>query len=81
MLSSWVICMKNCPMLIATRTYTPCDDNLRKYVFSHLVFATKFTMPPTAHIVKGSFATFQLMINVLKIILHELEEDTPLANN
>jgi hypothetical protein len=71
--------MKKCPMLIATHVYTLRDDKLGEYVFSNLVFTSKFTMPPTAHIVKGSFATFQLKMNVLKRILHELEEDTPLG--
>ncbi len=52
--------MKICPMLITTHVYTLRDDKLGEYVFPHLVFASKFTMPPTAHIVKGSFATFQL---------------------
>jgi hypothetical protein len=65
--------MKICPMLITTHVYILRDDKLGEYVFPHLVFASKFIMPPTAHIVKESFATFQLKINVLKIILHELE--------
>ncbi len=65
--------------VITTHAYTFHDDKLGKYVFSHLVFISKFTMPPTAHIMKGNFATFQLKINILKIILHELEEDTPLG--
>jgi CRISPR/Cas system endoribonuclease Cas6 (RAMP superfamily) len=56
-------------------TYTFNDHKPKKYVFSHLVLASKFTMLPIAHKVKGSFATSALNIDVSNIILNTLQED------
>jgi hypothetical protein len=39
------------------------------------VLASKFTMLPIAHKVKGSFATSALNIDVSNIILNTLQED------
>jgi hypothetical protein len=56
-------------------TYTFNDDNPKEYVFSHLVLAFKFTMLPTTHKVKNSFANFALNIDGSNIMLNALQEN------
>jgi hypothetical protein len=45
--------------------YTLCDDKLVAFVFSHLILASKISMPPITHVVKGNYATYELMNVVL----------------
>jgi hypothetical protein len=52
-----------------SRSYTLCDDKLATFVFSHLILASKFFMPPTLHVVKGNYATYELTHDVEKVIL------------
>jgi hypothetical protein len=42
-------------------------------VFSHFILASKFSLPPTSHMVKGNYATYELKDDVTKIILEALE--------
>jgi hypothetical protein len=43
------------------------------YVFSHLVLASKFSLPPTLHSVKGKYVTYELTHEVAYVILDALE--------
>jgi hypothetical protein len=39
-----------------------------------MLLASKFTIPPIVHIVKGNFSTYELKVNVLEIIMGALEK-------
>jgi len=54
-------------------SYTLCDDKLIAFVFSHLILASKFSMPPTLHVVKRNYATYELTHDVEKVILQALD--------
>jgi hypothetical protein len=56
---------KLCPSNIF---YYLLEDSPPMYVYSHLVVASKFVLPPTTHVVKGSLCTYELFANVLTII-------------
>jgi hypothetical protein len=43
-------------------------------VFSHLILASKFSMPPTCHVVKGDDATYEFTQVVTEVILEALED-------
>lgn len=73
MLSYDNIGMKNYNVLVATLIFFR-NDKPKTFVFSHLVLASKFIMPPTAHTMKGIGSSFELKPNVLKIILNATEE-------
>ncbi len=45
---------------LGSRTYYFNDNGQLAYVYSHIVCASKFAMPPTLHIVKGNYPTFEL---------------------
>jgi len=55
-------------------TYWLRDDKPQSYVFSHLVIASKFSMAPTAHAVKGCFKSYELKEDVLNIIVNVVLE-------
>jgi hypothetical protein len=38
-----------------------------------LVLASKFSMPPTSHVVKGNYATYELTDEVIGVILEASE--------
>jgi hypothetical protein len=57
-----------------SRTYWLRDDRPQSFVFSHLVIASKFSMVPTAHSVKGSFGSYEVKEDVLNIILNAVLE-------
>jgi hypothetical protein len=42
-------------------------------VSSHLILAPKYYLSPTSHMVKGSYATYELNDDVIEIILEALE--------
>jgi hypothetical protein len=44
---------------LGSLTYYFNDDAQPAYVYSNLVCATKFIMPPTSHNVRGNYATFE----------------------
>ncbi len=56
---------KICP---GNKFYYLLEDSPPMYVYSHLVVASKFLLPPTTHVVKGSLCTNELSANVLAII-------------
>jgi hypothetical protein len=49
------------------------EDFPPTFVFSHLIVASKFRMPLTAHTMRGSNVTFELTPDVIGIIQHRLE--------
>jgi hypothetical protein len=54
-------------------SYLLRDDKSLAYVFSHLILASKFPMPPTSHIVKGRYVSYKLSMEVVDIISNALE--------
>jgi hypothetical protein len=64
-------CVRILVLAIAARElfYTLCDDKHVAFVFSHLILASKISMPPTLHVVKENFATYELTHDVEKVIL------------
>lgn len=44
------------------------------YVYSHIVCASKFVMPPTSHSVKGNHPTYELLNETLQLIKKTLED-------
>jgi hypothetical protein len=59
---------------IGNITYFFNDDAQPAYIYSHLVCAAKFTMPPTSHNVKGNYLTFELPNDILQLIEKALED-------
>jgi hypothetical protein len=43
-----------------SRTYFLKDDKLIAYVFLHPILASKFSMPPTCHTIKGKYTSYEL---------------------
>ncbi len=43
-------------------------------MFSHLVLASTFSIPPTTHAMKGNYATYEHINEVVDIILRTLED-------
>jgi hypothetical protein len=58
---------------LGTRYYFN-DEVEPAYIYSHLVCASKFTMPPTSHNIHGSYPTFELLIETLQLIEEALED-------
>jgi hypothetical protein len=56
-----------------SHSYTLRDDKPLAFLFSHLILASKFSMPPTLHVVKGNYATYELTHDVEEVILEALE--------
>lgn len=54
-------------------SYTLCDDQPATFVFSHLILAWNFSMSPTTHVAKGSYATYELTYGVSEVILEAIE--------
>jgi hypothetical protein len=50
-----------------------CEDFPPTFVFSHLIIASKFNVPPIAHNVRGSNVIYELTIDVMGIIQNGLE--------
>jgi len=50
-----------------SHSYTFCDDKLVAFLFSHLILASKKFMPPITHVVKGNYATYELINVILKV--------------
>jgi hypothetical protein len=51
-----------------SKTYYFNDSGQPTYVYSHIVCASKFVMPPTSHIVKGNYPTFELPNDTFQLI-------------
>jgi hypothetical protein len=45
---------------INSRTYLLRDDKHVAYVFSNLILASKFSMPPTCHTFNGKYTSYEL---------------------
>jgi hypothetical protein len=56
-----------------SHSYTPCDDKVVAFVFFHLILASKFSMPPTLHVVKGKYDTYDLTHDVQKVTLEAFD--------
>ncbi len=52
-----------------SRTYLLRDDRPFAYVHSHAILLSGFSMPPTAHSVKGNFASYELRVHILNSII------------
>ncbi len=50
-----------------------CTLSLRAFVYSHLIIASKFRMPPTTHNVKGFNATYEPTSKMMGIIQQGIE--------
>jgi hypothetical protein len=51
-----------------SRSYFLSTNKPQAYLFAHLVLASKFSMPPTQHVVKGSHVIYELRHDVLCLI-------------
>jgi hypothetical protein len=54
---------------VESHSYILQNDQPLAFMFSHLIFALKFSLPPTSHMVKGSYTTYELKDYVIEIIL------------
>jgi hypothetical protein len=50
------------------------DDKPIAYVYSHLVFAFKSSLPFTTHAMKGNYASYELDGNVINLIYEALDQ-------
>jgi hypothetical protein len=57
----WKIALEN-------RSYYLLKNSCPTFVYSHLIVAYKFPMPPTTHVVRGSLSTSELFTKVLGFI-------------
>jgi hypothetical protein len=55
-------------------TYILRNDKPVAHVYSHLVLASKFFLPPTAHGIKGSYASYELDGYVINIIFDTFDQ-------
>jgi hypothetical protein len=53
---------------VSSKSYYLLENSLPAFVYSHLIMASKFPMPPTMHFVKGLLSTYELSTEVLEII-------------
>jgi hypothetical protein len=51
-----------------SRSYYLLEDSPLAFVYSHLIVASKFFMPPITHFVRGSLSAYELSTKVLGII-------------
>jgi len=51
-----------------SRTYYFHDDAEPTYIYSHLVCASKSTMPPISYNIHWSYATFELLVETFRLI-------------
>jgi hypothetical protein len=59
---------------LGNKSYYFNDEANSAYIYSHLVCASKFAMPPTSHNVHGSYPTFELQNETLQLIEETLED-------
>jgi hypothetical protein len=55
-------------------TYLFNDDSEPTYMYSHLVCALKFIMPPTSHNIRGNYLSFELPTKTCQLIEETLED-------
>jgi hypothetical protein len=66
---NWVIqCVWYERLQPSSRLYILLKDSTPTFVFSHLIVASKFKMPPTTHSVRGSNVIYELTVDVIGII-------------
>jgi len=58
---------------MCSHTYIVRDDKPLTYIYSHLIVACMFVMPPIMHFVKGNFASYELRLEVLDYIIDAIE--------
>ena len=51
-----------------SRSYYLLDDAPVVYQYSHLVVASKFSIPPTTHFMKGRYRTYESTLEIADII-------------
>ncbi len=56
------------------RTYLLKDDKPFAYVFSHLVLAFEFSLPPTTHMVKRTYAAYELSNDAISVIMVAIKD-------
>jgi hypothetical protein len=61
-------------LILGSYTYIFRDDKLVAHVYSHLVLASKFSLPPTTHGIKCSYASYELDSSVINIIYDTLDQ-------
>jgi len=57
---------------LKSRIYLLQDDRPFTYVHSHAILFLDFRMPPSAHFVKGNFASYELQVPILDSIIVSL---------
>jgi len=57
-----------------SRTYMLNDESQLAYIYSHLVCASNFALPPTTHNIRGSYLTFELLVDIFQLIEKALED-------
>ncbi len=60
-------------LFVGSCTYLLRGDKPPAYIFSHLTLASKFSMPPTSHILKGKYASYELLPQIMDIISDVIE--------
>jgi hypothetical protein len=55
-------------------TYFLQDNKPLAYVFNHLILTSKFSLPPTTHIVRGTYATYELSNEAISVIMVAVED-------
>ncbi len=58
---------------VGSHIYVFRNDKPLAYVFSHLIIASKFIMPPIIHFIKGNYVTHELRYDVLSCIIDVVE--------
>lgn len=53
---------------LGSTSYILCEDSPPAFVLFDLIISSKFNMPPIAHNVQGSNATYELIVDVMGII-------------
>ncbi len=53
---------------LRSQTYYFNNGTTPDYVYSHIVCASKFVIPPTLHSVKGNHPTYELLNEILQFI-------------
>lgn len=60
--------------MLQLRSYDFDHEAEPTYIYSHLVYASKFAMPPISHNVHTSYPTFELSNESLQLIQKALED-------
>ncbi len=58
---------------VGSHTYVFRNEKPLAYIFSHLIIASKFIMPPIIHFIKGNYVIYELRYDVLNCIIDVVE--------